>query len=66
MSKNIFETGSCACALSRAFTHNITLPCPTDTPLFSCQCSKGKEREVICDVMAKCVPSLSLSLISFV
>ena len=25
-----------------------------DTPLFSCQCSKGKEREVVCDVMAKC------------
>ena len=25
----------------------------TDTPLFSCQCSKGKEREVVCDIMAK-------------
>jgi hypothetical protein len=29
----------------------------TDTPLFSCQCSKGKEREVICDVMAKYHPT---------
>ena len=67
MSKNIFETGVCCarpslCAMLRVVRMSHCVP---DTPLFACQCSKGKEREVICDVMAKCVLSLSSSLVSF-
>jgi hypothetical protein len=63
MSKNIFETGMCCARLSfcRMLVRPMSLVlrmshCDSDTPLFACQCSKGKERGVVCDVMAKCPP----------
>ena len=65
MSQAIFDSGD-ACvsifdfvpAFIHACTHAPHSP-PADTPLFSCQCARGKEREVICDVMAKCVQPLA-------
>ena len=56
MSKNILETGAALFAMPLDFAFFFRISCHfiSDTPLFACQCSKGKEREVVFDVMAKC------------